>query len=115
MKFLRISEWFAYVVWGFNVLDFIALQGVGHIQRFFPSINSDLITISTVIGLLVIILNAWIRYDKHLSNKKLQAENIRELQIKNHKLENENFVFRQMIKDNLTEEDIKESENRLKK
>jgi len=113
IKLLRIAEYFGYVIWGVNVFEFIALQGIGHIQRIFPTLNSDLVTVSTVVGLLVLILNSWIRFDKHRISKRVEAENLRALEIKNKADELNNFTFDRIIKD-IPKEDFEESAKRLK-
>ena len=108
------TEWTVYVIWGVNVVDFVALQGIGHIQRLMPSVNSDLSTIATFLGICYFVLIGWMKWDKHKMDKKQQAQTIREMEIKNHKLENDNFVLRQAIKDNVTSEEYKKSADRLK-
>lgn len=109
------TEWTVYIIWGVNLIDFIALQGIGHIQRIFPSVNSDMTTVATFLGIAYFILTGWMKFDKHKTDKLQQLQTIRQLEISNHAKENENFVLRQAIKDNLTIEQIKESEERLKR
>ena len=114
MRILKIAEYLGYVIWGVNVFEFVALQGIGHINRVFPTLNSDLVTVSTVVGLLVIILNAWIRFDKHQIDKKLEEENLRALHNKNIADELNNFTFDQIIKSQDFETEFKNSAKRLK-
>jgi len=113
IKLLRIAEYFGFIIWGINVFDFIALQGIGHIQRIFPSLNSDLVTVSTVVGLLVLILNSWIRYDKHRTYKKIEAEQLRALENKNKADELNNFMFSQALQE-LPKDEFEQSKNRIK-
>lgn len=114
VKIIRSLELLGFVIWGVNVFEYILLQSMGHISGLFPNLNADLVTIATILGLIVMIVNLWIRYDRHRIFKKAEAENLQALKNKNIADEMNNFTFDRIIR-NIPPEQFKESEDRLKK
>jgi len=113
IKVIKSLELLGYAIWAVNLFEYILLQSVGYLSGYFPNLNSDLVTVSTIIGLLVIILNAWIRYDKHLMAKKTEKEQLRALENKNKADEINNFMFSQALQE-LPKDEFEQSKNRIK-
>jgi hypothetical protein len=122
----RIIDGSLYCFLGISLIEFLAINGIGHIQRIFPSLNSDLVTIGFVLGIFLSVLKIYFYYYNSKDSRKMQAELLREKINNNIKTENENnkielenrnkelqnYLFKIQI-DNINEDEFEESKKRL--
>ncbi len=109
---INFFDIFFITIWGFTVIDIMPLLVVKGGYDIFNSVDSSIKVASAFVGLIYFSCRIYFYVHKSKNEVLIQKQQIREMEIKNNKMDLNNYMFRGQIND-LSKEEFEESERRL--
>lgn len=100
-------------IWGLSMIELVAILWT-NTNLIFSNVDNGTKALFSIAGLIYFALKIFFFYHKSTGERKLQAQQIRNLEIENNKKDIENFMFGKELRD-MKKEDFEESQKRLEK
>jgi hypothetical protein len=96
---INFFDIFFITIWGFTVIDIMPLLVVKGGYDIFNSVDSSIKVASAFVGLIYFSCRIYFYVHKSKNEVLIQKQQIREMEIKNNKMDLNNYMFRGQIND----------------